>query len=156
MIISHLIPLDVNPIVANLPNALPANLRRSKAWRSHYICQYSNNIMQQHVFLIFVMDEKYGFCKHSMVSGRYLSVRRKGKTYLRFQCGYPKDRIVVLALHESCRSTDESKDLFTAMHEQFLERLNDLDSPWSAPQAVVENFTDFAAQCDGSFEKEPT
>jgi hypothetical protein len=72
-----------------------------------------------------------------------VSRRRKDKSYLRFQCGHPKERVTIYCLDESF--IHEEACIFDEMHKGILSRLN---------PPVIESFTDFAVQCDDSFEKE--
>lgn len=124
------------------PNALPANYRRSKAWRSHYLGYWKEGVLKRNIFLIFVFDDKYGFCKYAMLRGRdAVSQRRKGKSYLRFQCGYEKHRVVIFCLDESY--LHEEADIFDEMHRGLIAQ-HELNIG-NIPQ-------DFAVQCDDSFE----
>lgn len=155
MIITH--QLDQSFILSRtLPNALPVNVRRSKGWRSYFIGRYDSlKNLRETVFYIFVIDLEFGFRKHAAVHGRHLSVRRKGKTYLRFQCGHPKDRVMIVAIHSSAH-TEDGLSMFDALHKNFIERMTELDEVMWQPSAGVnrgklETFTDFAVQCNDSF-----
>lgn len=152
MIITH--QLDQSFIVSRqLPNALPLNARRSKAWRNHFVGRFDNlKNLRETMFFIFVIDREFGFCKYTSVHGRHLSVRRRGKTYLRFQCGHSKDRVMIVAIHSSAR-TEDGSSMFDAMHKNFIDRMTEVDEMWKAPAGINRGTIEMSALCDDSFEE---
>ena len=154
MIISH--QLDQSFIITrSLPNALPRNVRRSRAWRSHFIGRYDDlKNLRETLFFVFVVDREFGFCKYTAVHGRHLSVRRKGKTYLRFQCGHEKHRVMIVAIHSSAR-TEDGSSMFDALHKNFIDRMSQVDEMWKAPAGTTRGKLELSALCDDSFETEP-
>ena len=118
---------------SELPHKFPENVRRSKAWRSHFLGRKTQQ-KRNEVFLIFALDDAYGVCKHSIVFEWQLSRRRKGKTYLNFQTDYPKDRILIIRVKLE-NPKYNAQIAFDALHEHYV-KMHKQPTTWSPPAGL--------------------
>lgn len=130
------IPLLIGLSALELPHKFPENVRRAKAWRSHFLGRRTQRNCNE-VFLIFALDDRYGICKHSIVFEWQLSRRRKGKTYLNFQTDYPKDRILIFRVKLDSPTKYNAQLAFDTLHEHYV-KMREQPRIWSPPAAGID------------------
>jgi hypothetical protein len=119
---------------SDFPHKFPENFPRSKAWRSHFLGRRPQR-KRNEVFLIFVLDDTYGICKHSIVFEDQLSHRRKNKTYLNFQTDYPKDRILIFKVVLE-NPKHNAQIAFDALHKRYVEVDKQSKVSWAPPAGI--------------------